>query len=116
MRLSRESEDTERTHAVKNREQLSRVYSQETWRVYDLLDQSLAPRGPDSLYDLAGEYLEAGCKVLDAGCRDAAHLIRLVGLYDVTGVGVDPVDVHIEGPGSRSRRRTSRRTSRSLLA
>ena len=81
---------------MKNREQLSRVYGEETWRVYDLLDQSLEPRGPDMLYDLAGEYLEPGSKVLDAGCRDAAHLIRLVSRYDVTGVGVDPVDVHIE--------------------
>jgi cyclopropane fatty-acyl-phospholipid synthase-like methyltransferase len=79
-----------------HREQLSRVYSDETWCVYDLLDQSLAPRGPNSLHDLAGEYLAAGSKVLDAGCRDAAHLIRLVQLYDVTGVGVDPVEVHIE--------------------
>jgi ubiquinone/menaquinone biosynthesis C-methylase UbiE len=82
--------------AVRNREQLSRVYSEETWRVYDRLDESLAPRGPDMLYDLAGQYLEPGSKVLDAGCRDAAHLIRLVSLYDVTGVGVDPVEVHID--------------------
>ena len=81
---------------MNNLEPLSRVYSEETWRVYDLLDQSLAPRGPDSLYELAGEYLKAGSKVLDAGCRDAAHLIRLVRLYRVTGVGVDLVEVHIE--------------------
>ena len=32
----------------RNRKQLSRVYSEETWRVYDALDQSLAPRGPSS--------------------------------------------------------------------
>jgi SAM-dependent methyltransferase len=82
--------------AVRNRDQLSRVYSEETWRVYELLDRSLAPRGPDSLYDLAGEYLEAGFTVLDAGCRDATHLIELVRRYDVTGVGVDPVEIHIE--------------------
>jgi SAM-dependent methyltransferase len=79
-----------------NRSQLSRVYSDETWRVYDALDQSLAPSGPDSLYDLAGEYVAAGSRLLDAGCRDAAHLIRLIQLYNVTGVGVDPVLVHIE--------------------
>jgi len=79
-----------------NREQLSRVYSEETWRVYDLLDQSLEPRGPESLYDLAGEYLKVGSKVLDTGCRDATYLIELVRRYGVTGVGVDPVEVHIE--------------------
>ncbi len=91
-----EEEDTEPTVAVNNRKQLSRVYSEQTWRVYEQLDESLEPRGPDSLYDLAGEYLKAGSKVLDAGCRDAAHLIQLVRLYGVTGVGVDPVEVHIE--------------------
>jgi SAM-dependent methyltransferase len=81
---------------MNHHEQLSRVYSEETWRVYELLDQSLAPRGPDSLYDPAGEYLEAGSKVLDAGCRDASHLIELVRRYSVTGVGIDPVEIHIE--------------------
>jgi ubiquinone/menaquinone biosynthesis C-methylase UbiE len=79
-----------------NREQLHRVYSEETWHVYELLDNSLDPRGPDSLYDIAGEYLEPGDNVLDAGCRDAAHLIRLVQLYEVAGVGVDPVEIHID--------------------
>jgi ubiquinone/menaquinone biosynthesis C-methylase UbiE len=73
------------------------VYGDETWRVYDLLDQSLAPAGPDSLYDLAGSYLAAGSRLLDAGCRDAAHLVRLLQLYPgTTGVGVDPVEVHID--------------------
>ena len=37
-----------------------------------------------------------GGVVLDAGCRDAAHLIRLVHDHDATGVGVDPVPIHIE--------------------
>lgn len=72
------------------------MYGDETWRVYDVLDQSLAPAGPDSLYELAGTYLTASTRLLDAGCRDAAHLIRLVQLYGVTGVGVDPVELHIE--------------------
>ncbi|HEY8646748.1 MAG TPA: methyltransferase domain-containing protein [Gaiellaceae bacterium] len=81
---------------MSNRTELSRVYGDETWRVYDVLDESLAPSGPDSLYDLAGTYLSAGSRLLDAGCRDAAHLIRLIQLYDATGVGVDPVEVHIE--------------------
>ncbi|HEX7310346.1 MAG TPA: class I SAM-dependent methyltransferase, partial [Gaiellaceae bacterium] len=76
--------------------QLSRVYGVETWRVYDVLDESLAPSGPDSLHDLAGSYLAPSARVLDAGCRDAAHLIRLIRRYGVTGVGVDPVEVHIE--------------------
>jgi len=79
-----------------NRTSLSRVYGEETWSVYDLLDESLDPKGPDSLYDLAGSYLTAGSRLLDAGCRDAAHLIRLIQRYGASGVGVDPVEVHIE--------------------
>jgi SAM-dependent methyltransferase len=74
---------------------MSRVYSEETWSVYDLLDRSLEPRGPDSLHDLAAEYLFPGAVILDAGCRDAAHLIRLVRAHDATGVGVDPVEIHV---------------------
>lgn len=81
---------------MSSRTQLSRVYSEETRRVYDVLDESVAPSGPDSLHDLAGKYLAAGSRLLDAGCRDAAHLIRLVQLYGATGVGVDPVEAHIE--------------------
>jgi SAM-dependent methyltransferase len=76
-------------------EQMSRVYSEETWDVYDQLDRSLEPRGPDSLHDLAAEYLAPGAVILDAGCRDAADLIRLVRTHDATGVGVDPVEIHV---------------------
>jgi SAM-dependent methyltransferase len=74
---------------------MARVYSEETWSVYDLLDRSLEPRGPDSLHDLAAEYLFPGAVILDAGCRDAADLIRLVREHDATGVGVDPVEIHV---------------------
>ncbi len=72
------------------------MYGEETWRVYDLLDETLGPKGPDSLHDLAGSYLTAASRFLDAGCRDAAHLIRLVQRYGATGVGVNPVELHIE--------------------
>jgi SAM-dependent methyltransferase len=76
-------------------EQMARVYSEETWNVYDLLDRSLEPRGPDSLHGLAAEYLVPGAVILDAGCCDAAHLIRLVRAHDAIGVGVDPVEIHV---------------------
>ena len=72
------------------------MYSEETWRVYAFLDQSLDPRSMDMLYDVAGEYLRSGSVVLDAGCRDVQHLIRLVEAHDLVGVGVDPVEVHLE--------------------
>jgi SAM-dependent methyltransferase len=76
-------------------EQMSRVYSEETWNVYELLDRSLDPRGPDWLHDLAAEYVVPEAVILDAGCRDAAHLIRLVRVHDSTGVGIDPVEIHV---------------------
>lgn len=74
---------------------LSRVYSEETWSVYALLDRSLDPRGSDWLHTRAGEHLTPGALVLDAGCRDGAHLIRLVQAHDVAGVGVEPVAIHV---------------------
>src|SRR4030088_3183134 len=75
---------------------LSRVYSNETWSLYELLDHSLDPRGPDWLHTRAGENLTPGSVVLDAGCRDGAHLIRLVQAHDVVGVGIEPVAIQVE--------------------
>jgi cyclopropane fatty-acyl-phospholipid synthase-like methyltransferase len=75
---------------------MSRAYSHETWDLYDQLDRSLDPPGPDSLLDLAAEFVNPGATILDAGCRDAAYLIRLVRAHDATGVAVDPVAVHVD--------------------
>lgn len=72
------------------------MYGPTTWDVYERLDVSLSPNGPDWLHELAGQHLRAGDVVLDAGCRDAGHLIRLVRTNQVTGVGVDPVEIHIQ--------------------
>lgn len=80
----------------RNLDRLTRVYGPMTWDVYERLDVSLNPNGPDWIHKLAGQYLQYGDVVLDAGCRDAEHLIRLVQTNQVTGVGVDPVEIHIE--------------------
>lgn len=45
--------------------------------------------------DRAAEWLVPGAVVLDAGCRDGAQLVRLVGERDVTGYGIDPVELHV---------------------
>jgi ubiquinone/menaquinone biosynthesis C-methylase UbiE len=79
-----------------NLDRLTREYGPTTWDVYELLDRSLDPKGPDSLHELASAYVQRGDVVLDAGCRDADHLIRLVQEHDAVGVGVDPVAIHIE--------------------
>ena len=59
------------------------------------LDESLDPRGPDSLYDLVAELgLGPEAAVVDVGCgrgRQSAELARRFG-FNV--LGVDPVDRH----------------------
>jgi SAM-dependent methyltransferase len=75
---------------------VSRVYGPETWDVYDLLDRSLDPRGPDAMLGLATELLEPASVVLDVGCRDASHLIELVRATGATGVGIDPIARFVE--------------------
>ena len=75
---------------------VSRVYGPETWEVYDLLDQSLDPRGPETMLALAVERLRAESRVLDVGCRDASHLIELVRASGASGVGLDPVGRLVE--------------------
>ena len=77
-------------------ERLSRVYGPATWDVYEKLDRSLEPRGPDWLLERARDFLRPGQLVLDAGCRDGAHLVRLVQENDCRGVGVEPVAIHVE--------------------
>src|SRR3977135_2799217 len=86
----------DRTAGPHHLARLSRVYSDETWSLYELLDRSLDPRGPDWLHTRAGEYLTPGSVVLDAGCRDGAHLIRLVQGYDVAGGAIGPGAIHVE--------------------
>ena len=78
-----------------NRRGLSPAYSEETWRVYEFLDISLDPRGLDSLYEFAAPHLGNDSRILDAGCRNAKHLIELIRRYEGTGVGVDPVAIHV---------------------
>jgi SAM-dependent methyltransferase len=75
---------------------VSRVYGPETWGVYDLLDRSLDPRGPEVMVALATERLTPASIVLDVGCRDASHLIELVQATGASGVGIDPVARYVE--------------------
>lgn len=74
---------------------LAGIYSEQYWHLFERLDQTLDPRGPDLLHEVAREYLTTGSTILDAGCRDAAHLIRLVQAHDASGVGVDPLAWHV---------------------
>ena len=79
----------------------ARIYGPEAWAVYERLDRSLDPRGPDSMLDVAAAYLSPDSAVLDVGCRDGAHLAELVRRTGARGVGIDPVARFPDVPGVR---------------
>ncbi len=72
------------------------VYGDDDARLRELLDESLAPRPPESLLDLAIPLLTSDSRLLDIGCRDARHLIPLVMRSGCTGVGIDPVGRNLD--------------------
>ncbi len=78
---------------------LARVYGPEVWAVYERLDRSLDPRGPESMLDVAAAYLSPGSAVLDIGCGDGKHLVELVRRTGARGVGIDAVARFPEVPG-----------------
>lgn len=81
----------------RNLDRMATIYGPTTWDVYERLDESLNPRGPDMLFDLAAEHVVEGATVLDAGCRDGVHLVELVRRHPtITGVGVEPVAIHVD--------------------
>ena len=74
---------------------MDNIYSESFWTLFDDLDASLNPAGPEQLYHIADPYLHTGHRLLDVGCRDARHLIELVRRHDATGIGLDPVPWHV---------------------
>jgi SAM-dependent methyltransferase len=72
------------------------VYGDDDAQLVALLSESLAPRPPDFLLDLAAPLLTPDSRLLDVGCRDARHLIPLVVRSGCTGVGIDPVERNID--------------------
>lgn len=79
-----------------NLDAMSTIYGPMTWDVYARLDESLNPRSADMLYEIAATHIAEGDTILDAGCRDAAHLIELARRHPtINGVGVEPVEIHV---------------------
>lgn len=61
------------------------------------LDVSLQPRGPELLYDIVGGLkLPPGAKVLDVGCGEGDHTLRLADRFGFVVCGVDPVERHVQ--------------------
>jgi SAM-dependent methyltransferase len=62
-----------------------------------LLDESLDPRGPDSLFDLvAGLGVTPGSVVVDVGCGEGDDALALHQRFRFDVHGIDPVSRHIE--------------------
>jgi SAM-dependent methyltransferase len=61
------------------------------------LDGSLHPRGPDFLYDIVrGLGLAPGASVIDLGCGEGDHSLRLAETFGFSLLGIDPVRRNIE--------------------
>lgn len=61
-----------------------------------LLDESLDPRGPELLYDVVrGLGLARKADVIDVGCGEGRHALRLASELGMTVTGVDPVAQHV---------------------
>ena len=65
---------------------------------YSIIDRSLRPRSPDVLYDKLGMLLRDlnEARVLDAGCRDAAHTCEIARRFGALVWGVDLVESNID--------------------
>jgi len=61
------------------------------------LDQSLAPRGFDLLFDLVADLsLPPGSTALDVGARDGYYCIELARRFGFTVHGIEPVRRHLD--------------------
>src|SRR5215210_173589 len=63
----------------------------------ETLRRSLDPRGTEDLFELfASLEPRAGELLVDVGCRDARHVIRLVRDHGLGAVALDPLRLHVE--------------------
>lgn len=61
------------------------------------LDASLHPRGSELLFDLVRDLgLPARARVVDVGCGEGRHTLRLGQELGFEALGIDPVDRHLE--------------------
>lgn len=69
------------------------------------LDQSLCPRSPSMLYNVAAEFgVNADCRVLDAGCGTGDHACGLAARYSCAVIGLDFVETNLKLARARTRK------------
>lgn len=77
------------------------MYGDEVERFYEegldrVLDESLAPRGPDLLFDMAAQLgLGAGWRVLDVGSRDGRQMVELQQRFGCRAFGAEPAPANL---------------------
>jgi SAM-dependent methyltransferase len=77
-------------------EELYELWSRDS-ELRETLKQSLEPRGTEWLFELfASLEPRAGDVLVDVGCRDAKHTIRLVREHELRGYALDPLPLHVE--------------------
>jgi SAM-dependent methyltransferase len=77
-------------------EDLYEIWSRDS-ELRETLKQSLDPRGTEWLFELfASLEPRAGDVLVDVGCRDAKHAIRLVREHSLRAYALDPLPLHVE--------------------
>lgn len=77
-------------------EDLYEIWSRDS-ELRETLKQTLEPRGTEWLFELfASLGPRAGDVLVDVGCRDAKHAIRLVREHELRGYALDPLPLHVE--------------------
>jgi SAM-dependent methyltransferase len=66
-------------------------------RLETALDESLGPRGPELLFEVVrGMGLPSGSRVIDVGCGEGDHTLRLATDLGFSVLGIDPVARHVQ--------------------
>lgn len=67
------------------------------------LDESLSPRGPESLYDLVGDAdPTAGGVAVDVGCGSGRDVVQLARRFGLRVYGIDPLGSSVEAARARA--------------
>ena len=91
------SDPFSRKQAYDSLEEAYDLYPQIEEEFQAVLDASLSPRGPEMLYDLVSDLgLPPRATVVDVGCGEGRHTVKLAERFGFDVTGIDPVQRHID--------------------